>query len=55
MIKKRLIEQVPSSKKYIALTVLLQWLKLAANIVLMFGLSQIIRAVAKKEEITFSF
>lgn len=34
MIKTRLIEQVPSSKKYIALTVLAQWLKTVANIVM---------------------
>lgn len=39
MIKTRLIEQVPSSKKYIALTVLAQWLKTVANIVMIFILS----------------
>ncbi|MDO4380519.1 MAG: ABC transporter ATP-binding protein/permease [Clostridia bacterium] len=52
MIKKRLIEQVPSSKKYIALTVLLQWFKLAANIGLMFALSAIIGLVIGKEKLT---
>ena len=36
MIKTRLIGQVPSSKKYIALTVLAQWIRLCANIVMMF-------------------
>lgn len=41
MIKTRLIEQVPSSKKYIALTVLAQWLKTVANIVMIFILSNL--------------
>ena len=34
MINKRLIQAVPESKKYIALNVALQWLSLAANIVM---------------------
>ena len=34
MINKRLIQAVPESKKYIALNVTLQWLSLAANIVM---------------------
>lgn len=42
MIKTRLIEQVPSSKKYIALTVLAQWLKTVANIVMIFILSNLL-------------
>ena len=41
MIKTRLIGQVPSSKKYIALTVLAQWIRLCANIVMMFIFSHI--------------
>lgn len=45
MIKTRLIEQVPSSKKYIALTVLAQWLKTVANIVMIFILSNLLAQV----------
>lgn len=45
MIKTRLIEQVPSSKKYIALTVLAQWLKTVANIVMFFILSNLLAQI----------
>ena len=45
MIKTRLIEQVPSSKKYIALTVLAQWLKTVANLVMIFILSNLLAQV----------
>lgn len=45
MIKTRLIEQVPSSKKYIALTVLAQWLKTVANIVMIFTLSNLLAQI----------
>ena len=45
MIKTRLIEQVPSSKKYIALTVLAQWLKTVANIVIIFILSNLLAQI----------
>lgn len=45
MIKRRLIEQVPSSKKYIALTVLAQWLKTVANIVMIFILSNLLAQI----------
>lgn len=45
MIKTRLIEQVPSSKKYIALTVLAQWLKTGANIVMIFILSNLLAQI----------
>lgn len=45
MIKTRLIEQVPSSKKYIALTVLTQWLKTLANIVMIFILSNLLAQI----------
>lgn len=45
MIKTRLIEQVPSSKKYIALTVLAQWLKTVANIVMIFILSNLLAQI----------
>lgn len=45
MIKTRLIEQVPSSKKYISLTVLAQWLKTVANIVMIFILSNLLAQI----------
>lgn len=45
MIKTRLLEQVPSSKKYIALTVLAQWIKLCANIGMMFILAHILQLI----------
>lgn len=45
MIKTRLIVQVPSSKKYIALTVLAQWLKTVANIVMIFILSNLLAQI----------
>ena len=45
MIKTRLIEQVPSSKKHIALTVLAQWLKTVANIVMIFILSNLLAQI----------
>lgn len=45
MIKTRLLEQVPSSKKYIALTVLAQWLKTVANIVMIFILSNLLAQI----------
>lgn len=45
MIKTRLIEQVPSSKKYIALTVLAQWSKTVANIVMIFILSNLLAQI----------
>lgn len=45
MIKTRLIGQVPSSKKYIALTVLAQWIRLCANIVMMFIFSHILELI----------
>lgn len=45
MIKTRLIGQVPSSKKYIALTVLAQWLRTVANICMMFILSHLLAQI----------
>lgn len=45
MIKTRLIGQVPSSKKYIALTVVTQWVKTVANIVMMFILSNLLALI----------
>ena len=45
MIMTRLIGQVPSSKKYIALTVVAQWVKTVANIVMMFILSNLLALI----------
>lgn len=53
MIKTRLIEQVPSSKKYIALTVLAQWLKTVANIVMIFILSNLLAQILDGEAFDF--
>ncbi len=53
MIKTRLIKQVPSSKKYIALTVLAQWLKTVANIVMMFILSNLLAQILERKYFTF--
>lgn len=53
MIKTRLIGQVPSSKKYIALTVVAQWVKTVANIVMMFILSNLLALILDGK--TFDF
>ena len=53
MIKTRLIEQVPSSKKYIALTVLAQWLKTVANIVMIFILSNLLAQILVGKALDF--
>ena len=53
MIKTRLIEQVPSSKKYIALTVLAQWLKTVANIVMIFILSNLLAQILDGKAFNF--
>ena len=53
MIKTRLIEQVPSSKKYIALTVLAQWLKTVANIVMIFILSNLLAQILNGKAFDF--
>lgn len=53
MIKTRLIEQVPSSKKYIALTVLAQWLKTVANIVMIFILSYLLAQILNGKAFDF--
>lgn len=54
MIKTRLIGQVPSSKKYIAMTVAAQWLKTVANIVMMFILSNLLAQILDKKVFTVS-
>lgn len=54
MIKTRLIGQVPSSKKYIALTVVAQWFKTVANIVMMFILSNLLKQILNGKEFSVS-
>lgn len=54
MIKTRLLNQVPSSKKYIALTVFAQWLKACANIVMMFIFSDLIGKILYGKVINFT-
>lgn len=54
MIRKRLLELAPDSKKYIAGTVVLQWLKLCSNIALMFVFSNVIRLVVTDSDTAFS-
>ena len=54
MIKTRLIGQVPSSKKYIALTVLAQWIRLCANIVMMFIFAHILELILGGATMTVS-
>lgn len=49
MIKTNLINQVSQSKKYIALTVLAQWVKMVANVVMMFCIANMIGRLASGE------
>ena len=54
MIRKRLLELAPDSKKYIAGTVVLQWLKLCSDIALMFVFLYVIRIVVTDSDTAFS-
>lgn len=45
MINKRLINMVSDSKKYVAGNVIMQWCNLVANIVLMFGITNLLQKV----------
>ena len=54
MIRKRLLELAPDSKKYIAGTVVLQWLKLCSDRALMFVFSYVIRIVVSDSDTAFS-
>lgn len=49
MIKTNLINQVSQSKKYIALTVLAQWVKMVTNVVMMFCIANMIGRLASGE------
>ena len=46
MIKKRLVQVVPDSKKYIAGNVMFQWIALISNIVLMTVITSFIAGLA---------
>ena len=48
MIDKRLIGMVPESKKYVAGNVLMQWISLAANVVLMMSLTRFFASLYAK-------
>lgn len=50
MINKRLIRSVPESKKYIALNVALQWLSLAANIVMIGAIGFFLQKLLTRTE-----
>ncbi len=45
MIKKRLLNMVPESKRYIMLNVLFQWISLIANIVMMASITSLLAAL----------
>lgn len=49
MIDKRLIGMVPESKKYVAGNVLMQWISLAANVVLMMSITRFFAALYAKK------
>ena len=48
MIDKRLIGMVPESKKYVAGNVLMQWISLAANVVLMMSITRFFASLYAK-------
>ena len=48
MIDKRLIRMVPESKKYVAGNVLMQWISLAANVVLMMSITRFFASLYAK-------
>ena len=48
MIDKRLIRMVPGSKKYVAGNVLMQWISLAANVVLMMSITRFFASLYAK-------
>ena len=48
MINKKLIHQVPESKKYIAINVVLQWISLIANIIMMAAITGLLASVFEK-------
>ena len=55
MIKKRLLEIVPESKKYIAMNVLFQWLGLCCNIVMMYTIAYLLNSLLLQQTISFGY
>ena len=53
MIKKRLLEIVPESKKYIAMNVLFQWIGMCCNIVMMYTIAQILSSLSENKGVSF--
>lgn len=53
MIKKRLLELVPESKKYIAENVVFQWLGMCCNIVMVFTIAHILNDLINGTEIQY--
>ena len=53
MIKKRLLEIVPESKKYIAENVVFQWLGMCCNIVMVFTIAHILNDLINGTEIQY--
>lgn len=53
MIKKRLLEIVPESKKYIAMNVLFQWLGMCCNIVMMYTIACLLNSLLLQQTISF--
>ena len=53
MIKKRLLEIVPESKKYIAMNVLFQWLGMCCNIVMMYTIAYLLNSLLLQQTISF--
>ena len=55
MIKKRLLEIVPESKKYIAMNVLFQWLGMCCNIVMMYTIAYLLNSLLLQQTISFGY
>ena len=53
MIKKRLLEIVPESKKYIAENVVFQWMGMCCNIVMVFTIAHILNDLINGREIQY--
>ena len=53
MIKKRLLEIVPESKKYIAENVVFQWMGMCCNIVMVFTIAHILNDLINEREIQY--
>ena len=54
MIKKRLLNLVPDSKKYIALNVLFQWLGMCSNVGLVAAVARLLNALLLSEPVNYA-